>query len=253
MTATGWLAQEGTGPPLVLLHGAGGNHRVWEPLCEALDGLRILAPSYPGRHGVAGPQPTSVAELADWVLAWLAERGVVEPCVFCGWSLGGAVALEISQTRPHAVAGLALLSTGARLRVHPAILEMVRRSAERGEPAPMPRIAWHRSTPRHTLEVFEALQAGVDAGVALQDWSAANAFDRVGRVEPLTAPALVFVGADDQLTPPKYAQWLVDRLSGAEHVVLAEAGHLAVMERPAEVAESLVALVERARDRGAAA
>jgi pimeloyl-ACP methyl ester carboxylesterase len=58
---------------------------------------------------------------------------------------------------------------------------------------------------------------------------------------------LVLVGDSDQLTPMKHSTDIVHRLPHAEHVVVADAGHLVMLEHPDVVTPHLVALVDRAR------
>ena len=48
----------------------------------------------------------------------------------------------------------------------------------------------------------------------------------------ITAPTLVVVGADDDETPPSYAQAIADLIPGARLVVIPGAGHLLNLEAP---------------------
>ena len=59
--------------------------------------------------------------------------------------------------------------------------------------------------------------------------------------------ALVLSGEDDLLTPPGHSDEIIRRLPVAEHVVLPDAGHLVMLERPDEVNLHLDELLVRAR------
>lgn len=65
-------------------------------------------------------------------------------------------------------------------------------------------------------------------------------------------PCIVVVGSKDELTPPEHSQALVDALPDAEHLVVAGAGHLLPLERPALVSETIVALAGREPQQDAA-
>ena len=52
--------------------------------------------------------------------------------------------------------------------------------------------------------------------------------------QKLGVPLLAVTGDRDVMTPPKFAQWLADRVPGAAARIVAGAGHLVMIERPAE-------------------
>src|SRR5512133_3755617 len=111
----------GPHPPLVLVHGAGAASDDWPPELRALPGRRVLAVDLPGHGAAPGPAPGSVAAFASAVEALLDAHGIAS-AVIAGHSMGGAIALTLALERPARVAGLVLVSTGARLRVAPEAL-----------------------------------------------------------------------------------------------------------------------------------
>lgn len=58
---------------------------------------------------------------------------------------------------------------------------------------------------------------------------------------------LVMSGSEDLLTPVSHSDEIVRLLPGAEHVVVEDAGHLLMLERPDVVTDHMIGLVERAR------
>lgn len=89
----------GTGPTVVLVHGLGSRHEVFEPLSALLTSTHeVIAVDLPG-FGGSEPDPRVTpgpVGYADWLVAFLAERGVERPHVV-GSSMGGAVALELGR------------------------------------------------------------------------------------------------------------------------------------------------------------
>jgi pimeloyl-ACP methyl ester carboxylesterase len=115
-------AGPGGGPEILLLHGAGGSEHTFDALLPCLP-FGALVPALPGRSGSEGPPLRSAADAARWIAEFLQVVDLPQ-FVAVGHSLGGAVALELGLAAASlpALKGLALLSTGARLRVHPDIL-----------------------------------------------------------------------------------------------------------------------------------
>ncbi len=58
---------------------------------------------------------------------------------------------------------------------------------------------------------------------------------------------LVLNGQMDRLTPPDHSDEIVRLVPGAEHVVIAEAGHIIMLEHPELVNEQVMALIDRSR------
>ncbi len=244
-----------TRPPVVLLHGAGGNHRSFDELVAALDREDVIVPALPGRAGSEGPPPATAAEAAAFVRALLAALGV-ERFVLMGHSYGGGIAIELAVAmgetpkpppRAHAgaasprpsLSGVVLVATGARLRVHPSILERARAAAA-GEGPPVDlRAVFQPETDPGIVARFEARTASVPAASTLADWIATNAFDRLGALGALRAPLIALAGDRDALTPPRYAQHFADHVPGARVQTVAGAGHMLPVERPEVVAEAL--------------
>ena len=48
-------------------------------------------------------------------------------------------------------------------------------------------------------------------------------------------PTLIIVGAEDEMTPVKFAQYMADRITGSKLVIIKGATHIVAMEKPDEV------------------
>ncbi len=91
--------REGSGPPLVLLHGIGFHWQAWRPVIGYLSAdFDVIACDLPG-FGRSQPLSTGVdptiRAYADALAGWLAEMGLERPHV-AGNSMGGAIALELA-------------------------------------------------------------------------------------------------------------------------------------------------------------
>ncbi len=67
--------------------------------------------------------------------------------------------------------------------------------------------------------------------------------DQPDRVAAIQVPTLVLVGDQDTVTPPALSQQLSDAIPGARLHILAGAGHLANIERPADFNRLLEELI----------
>ena len=68
----------------------------------------------------------------------------------------------------------------------------------------------------------------------IRDFRACDAFNASERLADLPVPLLAIVGASDALTPPKFAQFLADRVPEGSARIVEGAGHFAMVERPEE-------------------
>ncbi|RZT78982.1 pimeloyl-ACP methyl ester carboxylesterase [Micromonospora violae] len=135
----------GSGEPLVLLHGIGHRHQAWEPVFDRLTAHHeVIALDLPGFGNSPVPgagMPADMAATVAGVLPALAEWGLERPHV-AGYSLGGAIGLELAATG--AVASVTAFSpagffTPAERRRALAILRTLR--ANSYLPTPVMRVA----------------------------------------------------------------------------------------------------------------
>ena len=103
---------EGAGPPVVLLHGFGGDINIWVFNQEALAAERtVYALDLPGHGGSS--KDVGEGDLASYVevvAGFLDEMGI-EKAHLAGHSLGGAVAGAFAQAHPERVASLVLIAS----------------------------------------------------------------------------------------------------------------------------------------------
>ncbi len=224
--------------PLVFIHGAGCTGAVFDAQREAFPNAVIL--TLPG-HTTPGA-PDSIEVLAQWVRDELASRDLHD-VVLCGSSMGGAIALEAALAHDPRIAAIVLLGSGATLRVSPAIFEALERdfpAAARmlagyffAEPAPI------------LIDAAVAQMLAVGGDQTHRDFVACNAFDVTARLGEIRLPVLALTGERDRMMPPKHAQVIADRVPAAQARILPGAGHLAMVEHPADTNEALRSFVNQ--------
>ena len=104
----------GTGPPVVFVHGAALDSRMWSPQVTGLsDELTVVAWDEPG-CGRSSDVPVTFG-LSDYAhcLAAVVESLELGPAHVAGLSWGGSVVLELHRLRPDLVATLILADTYA--------------------------------------------------------------------------------------------------------------------------------------------
>jgi len=102
-------------PPVILIHGAGGNHLYWPPELRRLAGFRVLALDLPGHGKSSGVGLQSIRDYASSLMTYMDAVGLSR-AVIVGHSMGGAIALTLCLDHAERVAGLGLIATGALAR-----------------------------------------------------------------------------------------------------------------------------------------
>ncbi len=221
------------GAPLVLIHGAGDNHLLWNGTLAALaDTARGYALDLPGHGRSRGGRCETIAEYANALREFL-DALALERAILVGVSMGGAIAQMTALEFPERVLGLGLIGTGAKLRVAPQFLEGIRNDFENTVRA----LAANFYAP-HAADALPAASAATltaaGAPTLYADFAACDAFDVRARLGEIHAPTLVVCGSADAMTPPRYAEFLAQHIAGAELHIVANAGHLVMREQPTE-------------------
>jgi len=231
--------------PLVLIHGAGGDHLSWPSQLRRMAGYRVYAPDLPG-HGkskTSGRQ--RIPAYRDTILDWLLTLEL--PRFFLiGHSMGGAIALSLALKHPELLHGLALLSSGTHLPVNLSLIEDL--ASPQAFPAAVENICrWSFSRGANSQVVEGVRKAMLQSrpSVLTADFRACDAFDLSGELGKVRVPTLVLVGEEDKMTPIRFSEELRDGIPGSELEVFTGAGHMLPLEKPEEVAEKIRAFLKR--------
>jgi pimeloyl-ACP methyl ester carboxylesterase len=256
---------------VVLAHGWTEQLSLWGPVIRRLRrGLRIVAYDLRG-HGSSGAAAGGdyrIERFGEDVEAVLAAADApAGKLIVAGHSLGGMsiAAWAANHDVPARIAGAALVNTGVDDLIGGALVlgEIGKRlnpwwlsRAVLGSSAPLPPL----STPvvhaviRHTafgptastaqVAFYERMLMQTPAGVRGASGIALSDLHLGSALAELTVPTLVIAGDRDRLTPPEHSRRIVAALpSPARLLELERTGHMAPLERPAEVADAIAALV----------
>jgi pimeloyl-ACP methyl ester carboxylesterase len=231
-------------PPVVLIHGAGGMHLYWPPEIRRLSGYHVYAIDLPG-HGkseICGGQQT-IGDYARYLVQWL-ESIQLRRAVFVGHSMGSAIALVLAIHHPEYVVGLGLIGAGARLRVNPEVLNYAADSTTFHKAVDlMVSCSFSPTTPLHLIELASRHMEAPRQSVFYGDLLACNRFDVMDHLGEVQQNTLVICGADDQMTPVRYAQYLASSIPKARLNIIPDAGHMVMLEQPRSVADCLLSFL----------
>jgi pimeloyl-ACP methyl ester carboxylesterase len=233
-----------------------------------------------GRGDAAHATIEQLAADLETVLDARVPRG---PVVLVGHSMGGMTVLTLAQRRPELfgtrIAGVALVSTSSgnladldfglpqlltRLRAavlpvaawtmrrRPVFAEHTRKVARGIVSAATWSLSFSSTDVDPALGRYvDAMIAGTPVDVIAELYPAIAGLDASGAIEPLRrVPTLVLTGDADKMIPAAHSEELVGQLGGtgdggAEFVVVPGAGHLVLLEKPAEVTAALSELLRR--------
>lgn len=236
--------EHGTGRPVLVLHGAGVDHReaeaCFEPVFGDLAGFRRIYPDLPGMGRTMVPEEVRSAEnVLDTLLAFAGEVADGTPHLLIGHSAGAYYAQAMAAREPGQVAGLALVCPlVAGLRDVPEHRVVVG-SGEIGDDD------FRSYFVVQSPEMLERYERYVRPSAALVDQVA---LERIGERWELArdqgpayaGPTLVVAGRLDSTVGYAAAADLVDRYPHATLAVVDDAGHALPHEQP-DLLRALVA------------
>jgi len=236
--------EAGSGEPLLLIMGFGGDHLAWAFQVPALSArYRVITFDNRGAGQSSVPdEPYSTRVMAQDAVGLLDALGVERAHVL-GVSLGGMIAQEVALNHPGRVRSLQLHCTYARPdRYMLALMDAWRTVRARATPEEWLRtVALWLFSPRTYAERPDFVETVIQTALTnphpfsltgfLRQGDAVRGHDALDRLPGLTCPTLVSVAEDDILVPPRFAREVAAATPGAELRVIAGAGHAYFWER----------------------
>ncbi|MEV4096058.1 alpha/beta fold hydrolase [Streptosporangium saharense] len=233
----------GTGPGLLLAHGAGGGIDAnYGPVMDTLAAEHtVVGPDYPGTGRTPRAEtPLSLDGLADELVATAVEEGV-ETFAVAGYSLGAPVAIRAAARHPDRVTALVL--TAGFAHPNPRLLLAARMWRDLLRANDLEHLAGFLSLIGLSAPSLDAVgQDDLDA--ALKTTAATippgtpehldlliDHVDVRADLTALTVPTLVISTTLDQLVTPHHHRQLGDAIPGARYAEI-PTGHLPFVEQP---------------------
>jgi pimeloyl-ACP methyl ester carboxylesterase len=233
----------GDGPPLVFVHGAADDGRIWQPQLDAFAGeFTVVAWDQPGAGRSADvPAGFGIAGYAN-CLAALIEALALGPAHVAGLSWGGTVALELYRHRPELVATLILADTYAgwkgslpehevRARVA-AVRQMLATPLEEFDPT-FPGL-FAGEPPSRFVGLLRDIAADVRRESLMTQLPVMADLDLRDLLPRIAVPTLLIWGELDARSPLSVARQFEQAIPDSRLVVLPDAGHLSNLDQPAQ-------------------
>ena len=231
----------GTGPTLVLLHGAGDAAGTYAKVVEKLTpNHRLVIPDLAG-HGRSAPAegPISVGDVIAGLEAVMAQ-GPQDRAILVGNSLGAWAALLYAHRHPGRVARVVLVNGGA-LTGERQDISLIPRSREEAA-ALMTQLRDPSSGPVPGFLLDDVVRTAASGPLARIAATASGMHEYVldGRLQEVQAPVDLLWGASDQLFPLTYARRMMDALPASRLTTIPACGHVPQQECPGRFASALL-------------
>lgn len=238
--------QVGSGPTLVLLHGAGDQAGTWYNVAPTLTPqFHLLMPDLAG-HGKSAPA-TGVLSLGTLLTALEQTLHALtsndSKLVLIGNSLGAWMSMLYADKHPQRVSRVILIDGGpikgvSEIGLMPKNREEARRALD---------AVLDPSTPRRPNFVLDDLVRFTNTG-PISRLMAAGEQDMAkylldGKLANFQIPVDLVWGASDRLVPLDYARKLQSQLPQATLTVIDRAGHAPQLERPHQLAKVLLQIL----------
>ena len=236
----------GSGPPVVLVHGLGLNRHMWREQRASLEShftvvtYDLLGHGESPDHGGEYRMHHMVDQLAE-----LLDDLGIDTCGLVGFSLGGAIVQAFTLAHPERVNRLVVMATGHNRpeENRAAIRQRVRQARDHGPASTVDAALKRWFSPEFAEDSPEVM-------AQVREWITANDPDTYPRVYELLAvadvgleesiaaiqcPTLVVTGEDDLGSSPEMAEAIADRIPNARAVILPRLRHMAMLEHPAGI------------------
>jgi pimeloyl-ACP methyl ester carboxylesterase len=232
---------EGSGDPVIMLHGLGGTSNTFCPQVLGLGGrYRTIRPDLPGSGRTPVTSSLTIQSMVDAVMRAAKAVGA-ERAHFVGHSMGTIVCQHVAEQHPELVRSLALFGP-IHQPPEPARKGLADRAAK-ARAEGMPDIAdqivqatlsgdTKSNAPVAVALVREFIMRQDAEGYAKNCEALAAA--QPANLDRIKCPVRLVTGDEDPVAPASNARAMAERLSDARVTILNRCGHWSTIERPQE-------------------
>ncbi len=227
-------------PTIIFIHGAGNSSGIWDEQVQGLsEYANTVAIDLPGHGESQGEGMTSIDEYSELVINFLNELAPPTPFL-CGHSMGGAIAMNIMISND--VTGGILINTGSRLKVLPAIFDMVKNDYS-GYTSMIAAMGLSGSANQEKIDKVAGIAGRCSPEVVFNDFTACSTMDISDKIEKIQKPVLILTAEEDKLTPEKYGKFLEDKIPHSTLLSIGQSGHFSQVEKSDEVNKAIAEFI----------
>lgn len=246
-----YYEKAGRGPALVLIHGLGGDVRQWAPLAGKLENdFTLITFDMRGSGRSAKPKgPCTVKLLADDAVS-LIEQLCGDAVSVLGFSIGGAVAMDLALRRPELVKDLTLASAlpswSGPFPPSDRVKALFRKTEVSRELLADVYDVIFGSQYKKKVSVEKYIDYRLtdeypqSVSAYLNQLHALDTFDFTKNVSSIFAKTLVIAGDEDRVVPLQNAAWLKEKIPDAEMEIFHGVGHMVPVEAPDRLAMKIL-------------
>jgi len=235
---------DGSGPPLLFVHGFPLNHQMWQTQIEWFKKkFTVLAPDLRGFGASDITRGTVTMEQhANDLNSLLNELKIEEPVIFCGLSMGGYIAWEFWNQFPQRLRAFILCNTRSqsdsveginnRLKMVDLVLKHGPESISSSMIPNLISEASQQNQSEIAKSLIEMIESTNREGNAASQRGMAVRKDYSDRLTDIKVPTLLIVGSEDQLTPPEVMKNMSAQIPHVKYIEVPDAGHMSPMEAP---------------------
>lgn len=239
--------RQGTGKPLLLLHGYPLDHHIWDKVIPLLENtFDLILPDLRG-FGESSTVDT-LYTLDDFVsdLVGLLDHLGIEKTAVAGHSMGGYAALAFARLYPERIRGLGMVSSQALADTsdrkegrYKTAQDVAEKGIQGVVDTMTTKLSLHAEVQKWARESMSKQQPAAYIG-ALK--ALAERRDSSDLLDKFKFPVVIIHGDADELVPIERAREIKNAIPHAQLVELKGAGHLPMLEEPEATARALMSL-----------
>ena len=247
---------EGTGFPIILIHGLSDTLMLWDPLIPELSAhYRIVTMDIRG-HGYSGKPdgPYSIRMFSEDLREFL-DKLEIPKAHLLGLSMGGSIAQQFTLDYPERVCSLILLSSfySCDSSLLDKFKNLKKALSENGLEAfydeGIKLVVSHEFASAHAKEIGAGKKIFVKINsqtTLLNAIDACSKFDASERISQVSIPTLILSGSEDVFVPPYLAEKIQRAIKGSEWHNLTGVGHnMIIPEKTGDLTRIILEFVGR--------